>query len=391
MNSSGCARRSFLFGRAAAAAAAILACVWLPCAYAQPAIKVGVLVASTGPLAFVGDPEAKTVKLLVDQINRAGGVLGRPVEAVVYDTGADARQATTLARRLIENDKVDFMIGPSSSGETMAVVPIIEEAGLPLISMAAANAIIEPVKKWVFKTPHSYQQAIEKIFSDMRERGIKTVGIIAGAGGADQDCRNEAHKSAAAYGLRIAADETHAPADTDMTPQLTRIRGSGAAAILGCNTGSTSVITTRNYRQMGLKVPLYFQHGAGSQQFIDQTAGAAEGVRVPVPAVLVASQLAADDPQLEIASRYAKAFKAATGEAVSAFGAYAHDALLLGLDAVRRAGSADKAKVREQLEKTSDFIGATGIYKMTAKDHMGLDQRSFKMAEIRNGAFVLVK
>ncbi len=329
--------------------------------------------------------------MLADAATKAGGVHGRPVQVVIYDTGADARQATTFARRLIDDDKVDLIIGPSSTGETMAVVPIVEDAKVPMISMAAGNVIVEPVKRWVFKTPHSYRQAVEKIFQDMQGRGIKTVGLIAGSGGADQDCRNEARKAAAGYGLRIVADETHAPTDTDVTPQLTKIRSSAATAVLGCNTGSTSVITTRNYRQIGMTAPLYFQHGSGSQQFIEQTAGAAEGVRVPVPAVLLLDQLPSDDVQRPVAARYHEQLKAATGEAPSGFGAYSHDAMLIALDAIKRANGTDKEKVREQIEKTTGLVGAGGIFSMTAADHMGLDIRSFKMAEIKGGRFVLVK
>lgn len=354
-------------------------------------IKVGALAAVTGPLAFVGDPEAKILRAQVEQINKAGGSNGRKIELVVYDTTGDARQATTFARRLIEDDKVDFIIGPSSSGETMAIVPIVEEARIPTISMAAANVIVEPVKPWVFKTPHSYRQAIDKIFSDMKARGLTAVGLIGGSGGADQDCRNEAKKGAPNYGIKIVADETHAPTDTDMTPQLTKIRGAaGIQAVLGCNSGSTTVVTTRNYRQLGISMPLYFQHGVGSKQYIEQSGSASEGVRVPVPAALVANQLAQNDPQRVAASAYANLFIAATKEPPSGFGAYAYDALLIGLEAIKRAGSTDKAKVREQIERTSNYVGATGIFRMSPQDHLGLDVQSFRMSEIKNGNFVLL-
>jgi branched-chain amino acid transport system substrate-binding protein len=360
---------------------------------AQPEpIKVGALVAATGPLSFVGDPEGKILRALTEEINKSGGVNGAQLQLILYDTGGDAKQATSFARRLIEDNKVDFIIGPSSSGETMAVVPIVEEAKIPLISMAAANVIIEPVKKWVFKTPHSYRQAVEKIFSDMKSRGIHTVGLIAGSGGADQDCRNEAKKGAPTYDIKIVADETHAPTDTDVTPQLTKIRGvEGLQAILGCNSGATTVITTRNYKQLGITAPLYFQHGAGSKQYIEQSGAACEGVRIPVPAALVSDQLPQDDPQKGAASAYSSLFSSAIKEPPSAFGAYAYDALLIATAAIKRAGGMDKAKVRDEIEKTKNYVGATGIFNMTPEDHMGLDNNSFKMTMIQGGNFVIFK
>lgn len=358
----------------------------------QTPIKVGAIVAATGPLSFVGDPEAKVLRALTEELNKTGGVNGVPLNLILYDTGGDAKQATSFVRRLIEDDKVDFIIGPSSSGETMAVVPLAEEARIPLISMAAANVIIEPVKKWVFKTPHSYRQAIEKIFTDMKGRGIQNVGLIAGSGGADQDCRNEANKAAPSYGIKIVADETHAPTDTDMTPQLTKIRGAaGLQAILGCNSGAPTVITTRNYKQLGITAPLYFQHGAGSKQYIDQSGAACEGVRIPVPAALVADQLPQDDPQKEVAMAYSKLFTSATNEPPSSFGAYAYDALLIATAAIKRAGGTDKAKVRDEIERTRNYVGATGIFNMTPEDHMGLDINSFKMTVIKDGNFLLFK
>jgi len=310
---------------------------------------------------------------------------------VIYDTAADARQATTLARRLIEDDEVDVLIGPSTTGESMAIVPIAEETGTPMISMGAGNVIVEPVKEWVFKTPQSYRQAVRKIFTDMKARSITSVGIIAGSGGADQDCRNEAHKAAPDFGLEVLADETHGPSDTDMTPQLTKIRSSKAAAVLGCNSGATSVITTRNYRQLGLEMPLYFQHGSASPRFIEQSAGAAEGVRVPVPAILLLSQLDEGDPQRAVVAAYTDNLKAAYNEAPSGFGAYAFDAMNIALGAITRAGSTDKAAIRDQIAQTKDYVGVSGIYSMSDTDHMGLDERSFKMTEIKNNQFIIVK
>lgn len=354
-------------------------------------VRIGALLSVTGPLAFVGDPQEKTLRMLEDLTNKEGGIKGRRIQIVVYDTAADARQATTLARRLIDADKVDLIIGPSTTGETMAIAPIVAETRTPLISMGAGNVIVEPTKSWVFKTPQSYRQAVRNIFADMQGRRITSVGIIAGSGGADQDCRNEARKAAGDFDVKIVADETHGPSDTDMTPQLTKIRGKAPAAVLGCNGGATAVITTRNYRQLGLKMPLYFQHGAATPQFVEQTSGGAEGVRVPVPAVLLLSQLEAGDPQRDAVMAYEKNLAAYYRESPSGFGGYAYDAMKIALDAIGRAGTTEKSAVREQIEKTKEYVGVTGIYSMSGGDHMGLDERSFRMTEITGGQFKIIK
>jgi branched-chain amino acid transport system substrate-binding protein len=359
--------------------------------HAQEPIKIGAFLSVTGAASFLGDPQAKTLKLYVDKINASGGVLGRKLELVSFDSQGDAKQAVTFVRRLIEDAKVDFLIGGSTTGETMAVVPMVEQAGIPFFSMAGASVVVEPVKKWVFKTPGSDRMAVDRIFSDMAKRGLKNVGLIAGSGGFDQSCRTEAKGLTAKHGITLVADETYAPSDTDMTPQFTRISGAKADAILSCGFGAPTVITVRNYKQLGLSIPFYFTHGVGSQQFVDGARGAADGVRVTVAAVLVADYLSDDDAQKKVVSEYAKEYKAAFNERQSAFGGFAYDALYMALGAIQRAGSTDKGKVRDEIEKTKGFVGLNGIFNMSAADHMGLGVEAFKLTEIRGGDWKLLK
>jgi branched-chain amino acid transport system substrate-binding protein len=376
------------------AAAAVLAGILPGGASAQqPTIKVGAVLAVTGGASFLGDPAAKTLKLYVEQINKAGGVVGRQLELKLYDSAGDPRQAVTFTRRLIEDDKVDFIIGASTTGETMAMLDLVEEAKLPLVSLAGANPIVEPVKRWVFKTPHSDRMAVEKMYDDMRRDNMTKAAILGGSGGFDQSCRAEAKSLAPRYNIQVVADETYAATDTDMTPQLTRIRNTpGVQAIIGCGFGAPTVITARNYKQLGMgNVRFYFNHGVASQQFIDQSQGAAEGMRMPVAALLVGPQLADNDPQKKVTMDYTALYKSAyDNEAVSGFGGHAYDALMMTVEAIKRAGGMDKAKVRDQIELTKNFIGADGIFNMSPGDHMGLDIRSFKMVEVRNGTWKLL-
>lgn len=382
--------RRHLLGALAAGTALTLAGA---AAAQQPPIKIGSFLAITGPASFLGDPEAKTLRLYVDKINQAGGVNGRKLEAIIYDSAGDARQAVTFARRLIEEDKVDIIVGGSTTGETMAVVPLVEEAQIPFISLAGANVIVEPVKKWVFKMPHSDRMAVEKSYEDMKKRGLTNVAIIGGSGGFDQSCRKEANALAPRYGLKVVADETYAPTDTDMTPQLTKIRNTpGVQVIFGCGFGAPTSITARNWKQLGMtNIPFYFNHGVASQQFIDGAGGAAEGIRLPVPALLVADQLKPGDPQREVSLAYTKAYREAYNQPVSGFGGHMYDGLHIALDAIKRAGGTDKAKVRDAIENTRNFIGTDGIYNMSPTDHMGLSLDSFKMVEVRNNTWKLIE
>ena len=368
---------------AAAGALGLVALAGL--ASAQEPIRIGSFLAVTGPAAFLGEPEKKTLELYVDRINGEGGVLGRQLELVVYDTGMNAADAVTFAKRLIGQDQVDAIIGGTTTGETMAVVKLVEEAGIPFISLAGASVIVDPVQKWVFKTPHTDRMAVDKVYEDMRQEGIAEIGLIGGSGGFDKSCLANAEELAGEHGLEIKANETYGAGDTDMTPQLTKIKNAGVEAVLFCGFGAASTIVTKNYAQLGIELPLYHNHGSCSKQFIDGAGAAAEGVRLPCAALLVADQLPDDDPQKPVAKAYAEAYTAATGEEVSTFGGHAYDALLLLTDALERAGSTEPAAVRDALEATDGLVGVDGIFTMSPADHMGLGLESFKMLAVENG------
>ncbi len=356
---------------------------------AEP-IRIGSFLAVTGPAAFLGDPERKTLELYVKKINEKGGVLGRPLELVVYDTGTNAKNAVTYVKRLIEQDRVDFIIGGTTTGETMAVVKLVERAGIPFISLGGASVIVEPVKKWVFKTPHTDRMAVQKVYEDMKREGYTEIGLIAGSGGFDKSCLKNAEQLAPEYGFTVKAKEQYGRGDTDMTPQLTKIRDAGVQAVLFCGFGAPSVIVTKNYAQLGIEAQLYHNHGSCSKRFVEGAGAAAEGVRLPCAALVVADQLPADDPQREVALAYKKDYEGTYGEEVSTFGGHAYDALMLLVNAIERAGTTDRAAVRDALEQTKEFVGVDGIFTMSPEDHMGLDLRSFKMLEVRDGNWKLL-
>ena len=381
-------RQTYLRGLAIAGA---LTASLATSAVAQQPIKIGAFLSVTGPAAFLGDPEEKTLQLYVDEINRGGGVLGRKLELVSYDDGGDAEKARTFAKRLIEQDRVDILLGGSTTGTTMAVVPLAEQSQIPFISMAGAVVIVEPVKKWVFKTPHTDRMACEKIFADMRARGATKIAMISGAGGFDKSMRQECLGVAKNYQVQIAADETYGAQDTDMTAQLTKIRNTpGIQALINPGFGQGPAIVTKNYKQLGMTMPLYQSHGVASKQFIELAGAAAEGVRLPAAALLVAEILPNNDRQKPVVMAYSKAYTARFKSEVSTFGGHAYDALFIAVGAMKTAGTIDKAKVRDAIEATKGYVGTGGVVTMSSGDHMGLDLSAFRMLEIRNGNWTLV-
>ena len=360
-------------------------------ALAADPIKIGAFLSATGPASFLGDPEKKTLEMFVEKMNKEGGVLGRKVELVVYDDGGAGDKAATFAKRLIESDKVDLLIGGSTTATTMAAVPLVEKSEIPFISLAGAVVIVEPVKKWVFKTPHTDRMAAEKVFMDMKKRGLTKIALISEDAGFGKSGHDQSLLVAKNYGIEIVADEVYSPKDPDVTAQLTKIKNAaGVQAVFNFGFGQSPALVTKNYKQLGITLPFYQSHGVASKDYIKLAGEASEGVRLPAAGLVVPSQLAATDPQKPVVTAFKKAYEDAFKSEVSTFAGHAYDGLQIALAAILRAGSADKAKVRAEIEKTSGYVGTGGLVSMSPTDHMGLALSAFHMLEIRKGDWVLV-
>ena len=361
-------------------------------ASAADPIRIGSVLSVTGPAAFLGDPELKTLQMYVEDLNKKGGVLGRQLELVHYDDGSDANKANGFAKRLLDDDKVDVLVGGTTTGSTMSMVPLAEKSGTPFISLAGAVVIVEPVKKFVFKTPHTDRMAAEKVFEDMKKRGLTKVALLSETSGFGASGKKETEGVAAKYGITLVANETYGPKDTDMSPQLTKIKNTaGVQAVFVFGLGQGPALVTKNYKQLGITLPLYQSHGVASDEFLKLAGPAAEGVRLPSPAQLIPEKLAANDVQKPVVTAYEKAYKTQYKTDVSSFGGYAYDGLMLAVDAIKRANSTDKTKVRDALEATKGFVGTSGTFNMSPTDHMGLDLSSFRMLEVKGGGWTIVQ
>ena len=379
--------------RRAGKCAAIAAAGFMLMSSAQAAepIKIGSFLSVTGPASFLGDPELKTLQMYVEKINKEGGVLGRPLKLIHYDDAGNASSARNFASRLLRADRVDIIVGGSTTGGTMAAVPLVEQAGVPFISLAGAVVITTPVKKWVFKTPQSDRMAAERILGDMKDRGITKIGLISGTGGFGSSGRKQTLEVADKMGIDVVADETYSGSDTDMTAQLTNIRNTdGVQAVLNFGFGQGPAIVTRNYNQLGIDLPFYQSHGVASDSFLKLAGDAAEGLRLPASSLLVPNSLPDSDPQKKVVQNYKAEYEARWDSKVSTFGGYAYDGLMLAVRAIKAAGSTKPEAVRKALENIQGYTGVTGEFNMSAEDHNGLDADSFRILEVHNGEWKLI-
>lgn len=361
-----------------------------PVLAAEP-IRIGALFSVSGPASFLGEPERNTLEMLVKEANSKGGIKGRKLELVVYDTQGDATKAVQMATKLIKNDKVSVIVGPSTTGETMAVIPLAEKEKIPLISCAAGIKITDPVKKYVFKTPANDHVAAEKIFNHMMTKKIKNVALLTVTDGFGASGREQLKDIAKKKGITIASDETYGPKDTDMTAQLTKIKGSKAEAIICWGTNPGPAIVTRNVKQLGIKLPLYQSHGVASKKYIE-LAGAdnAEGVTLPAGKLAIFDKLKKNDPQHKLLKQYDLLYKKAVNAEASTFGGYAFDAFLM-IDEVLKKGASTPEQIRDSLEKIKKLVSVSGIFNMSATDHNGLDLSAFEMVKIVKGDWEIAR
>ncbi len=369
-------------------------CLILICAsvsFASGTVKIGALFAVTGPASFLGEPEKKTLELLVKETNEKGGINGMKLEAVIYDTGGDATKAVQLATKLIKDDKVSVIIGPSTTGESMAVIPVVEKEKIPLISCAAGIKITDPVKQWVFKTPANDHVAAEKILNYMASKKQKSIALLTVTDGFGASGREQIKVLAKQKGFTVVADEVYGPKDTDMTAQLTKIRGIKPDAIICWGTNPGPAVITKNVKQLGLKTPLYMSHGVASKKYIELAgADSAEGVMLPAGKLAIYDALPKGDTQYKLLKGYDQSYKKAYGTEASTFGGYAYDAFLLATGAIKKVGSTPE-QIRNGIEQTHKLVSISGVFTMTPKDHNGLDISAFEMVRIVKGDWSLIK
>jgi branched-chain amino acid transport system substrate-binding protein len=372
---------------------ALIALGWSPApAQASEPIRIGAIFSITGPASFLGEPERNTAKMLEEEINAAGGLLGRKVEVTVYDDEYDATKAVTAVDRLIKRDRVVAIVGPSGTGSTLAIIPKVEEAKIPLISCAAGRKIVEPVRRWVFKVAASDILAVKKIFRDLKQRGLTKVAILTASDAYGAGGREDIKELAPQMGITLVADEVFGSKDTDMTPQLTRIKGTPAQAIVVWGTNPGPAVVARNRVQLRITTPLYMSSGVASKKFIELAgAESAEGILLPAGRLIVEAQLPVGHPQKALLSQYLQDYEKRFHQAVSTFGGHAWDSVMLLSQAIRHANSAEPSAVREALEKIRGFYGTGGEFNFSAEDHSGLTEEAFAMVRVTKGDWEMLR
>ena len=364
------------------------------CSPSRPSepVKIGALFSVTGQASFLGAPEEKTAQMLVEKINAAGGINGQKLALVVKDTAGSPEKAVSFAKQLIEEEKVLAIIGPSTSGETMQIKAICEENRVPLVSCAAAETIVNPVAKYVFKSPQKDSQAVTWIYRTMKDMGLTNIAILSSSDGFGAAGKKQLEDAAKTEGIGIMADEVYDKQVTDLTDVLTKVKGnSSVQAVVNWSIVPAQSIVAKNMKQLGLNVPLFQSNGFGNLKYVQQAGVAAEGTLFPAGRLLVVEELPDSHPQKQVLAAYKKDYESRYKEDVSTFGGHAYDALMIVVEGLKKAGAPDREKVRDAIEGLQGFIGTAGVFNFSPTDHTGLDLNAFEMLTVKDGKFVIYK
>ena len=355
-------------------------------------VKIGAIFSVTGPAAFLGAPEAKTARMLIDRMNATGGVNGSKLKLVLKDSGGNTEKAVSFAKQLIEEDKVLAIIGPSTSGETMQIKALCEENRMILVSCAAAELIVNPVAHYVFKVPQKDSQAVTWIYRTMKKKGISKIAVLSSNDGFGDAGKKQLEALAKGEGIEILVDEVYDKQATDLTDILTKVKGqAGVEAVVNWSIVPAQSIVAKNLRQIGLEIPLFQSHGFGNRKYVERAGAAAEGILFPASRLLVVDELPDSHPQKQVLAAYKQEYETTYKEDVSTFGGHAYDALMVVVEGLKRAGSADREKVRDAIEHLKGFVGTAGVFNYSVTDHTGLDLTAFEMLTVKDGKFTIYK
>ncbi|MBM4289546.1 MAG: ABC transporter substrate-binding protein [Deltaproteobacteria bacterium] len=359
-------------------------------------IKIGAFFALSGPAAAIGTPTKLVAEMVVDKINKEGGINGRPLLLVIGDTESDPAKAAAIAKKFIHQDKVAAIIGPTRTDTGMNVKKIVEEAGMPTFMTVGGDPVIMGGEKfgsfhYVFKSPQRSSVAVKRLYMYLQDNKITNVALLTASDSFGKDGEGWLENLAQEYGITIVAKESFGPRDTDMTAQLTKLKNADPQAIVCWTIGPAGAIVAKNMAQIGLNLPLFQCHGLPDPKYIELAGKAAEGNRMPATKLMAPDQLADDDPQkpviLEFIRLYKDQYKFDRQFPINTHSGYAWDAIMIVAEAMKKAGTDPKA-LRDAIEQTKGYVGVSGIYNLSPEDHNGLGVDSMIIVQVKDGKFV---
>lgn len=377
------------FATAAAVAAALAATP----ALAQ--LKIGVVTSATGPTALVGIPQKNTVALLPKKIG------GLDVQYISLDDASDPTQSVTDFKKLISEEKVDAIIGPSGSPNAMGVIQFAAESGTPMLAPVGTAAVVLPMtpqKKWVFKTTQNDDIIAKALVDHMVKTHVKTAGFIGLNDAFGENWLKVFGKLAKQHNIKLVATERYQRSDSSVTGQALKIFAAKPDAVLIAGTGGAAVLPEVTLAKQGYKGTFYQTHGAALPAFLKLGGKYVNGTVLAASLMLVLPEIPDSNPSKKVAEKYIAAYEKLYGQKPATFGANVYDAGLLLERAVPVAEKTAKpgtkefrSALRDALENVHELVATQGVYNMTPEDHSGFDDRGRELITVKDGQWRLLK
>ena len=370
-------------------------------ATAEEPIKIGAFFDLSGPAAFIGTPTKLVAEMVVEKINKEGGINGRPLALVIGDTEGDPTRALMVAKRLVEQEKVVALIGPTRTGTGMAVKKYLEEKQIPTVMTVGGDPVIMDnymgknvgSYKWIFKSPQRSSVAVKKVYEYLRAKKVKKIALLTASDGFGRDGSAWLTQFAPEYGLEVVAQESFGVRDADMTTQLTKIKNTDTQAIICWTIGPAGSIVAKNVKQLAIKLPLIQCHGLPDPKYIELAGSASEGNVMPSTKLMAYKELPDSDPQkaviTEFVHLYNDVYDFDKQFPINTHSGYAWDAIYIVANAMKKVGT-NNVMLRDAIEQTKNYVGISGIYNITPKDHNGLGTDSMVMVMVWKGQWNLV-
>lgn len=348
--------------------------------------KIGAVLSVSGPAAPLGQPEQRALMLLEEKLNAGDGIDGHKVQFLIEDDESQPEKAKAAITKLINQEKVSAVIGSSTTGATLAMAPVAEQSRVPLVCCSAGTKITDPILKFVFRTPPTDSMALAKVLEHLKAQKLYRVAVLHdanafGTGGAD-----ELEQNADKYGVQVVARESYGSTDTDMTAQLTKIKGTDAQALVvwGTNPGPASI--AKNMQQLSMAIPYVGSHGIANMKFVELAGSAADGVVFPAGRLLIPASITEDSDWRSAVEEFGQAYKEKYKADIDTFAAHGYDAGLVIAEAMKTAGE-DPLAIRDRIEKLTGLVGIDGVFNYSATDHDGLKTSDLIIIKIENGAW----
>jgi branched-chain amino acid transport system substrate-binding protein len=352
--------------------------------------EIGAVLPLTGYTSWLGVLADEGTKLKVEMINKAGGVNGHPLKLITYDSQSKPEEANRVAQRLITRDKVVAIIGDGSVPIAAPVFALGNQKKVPVFF--ACGYAIDPQKEpFSFNQAHPTEFAAARPFKYFKEKGMTKVAFLMAVGSLGELGSKIGNKVATEYGLTVVGEEKFETQATDVTPQLTKLRGLKPDVIYSFSTGEPAAMVARNMAQLNMNIPLLVSHGNASPGFLKMVADLPTTVIVPSGKITVVDQTPDTDPAKKVLQAFNKQYMERFKVPATYFAGQSADAVALIAEALRIAGSADPVKVRDALEGIKNFVGNNGVFNMSPKDHQGTRLEDMVNVTIKNGKWELLQ